>query len=94
MTEAAIQTKIMKFLKSIGAICNKTIGMSKAGWPDIICCFKGRFFGVEVKQPGMKATPLQEFKMQEIAAAGGLVVVATSVEDVQAYLNSEELLLS
>ncbi len=86
MKESAIQSKIMKYLSSIGAKCNKTIGMSKAGWPDIICCFKGRFIGVEVKRKGMKPTPLQEFKLEELESAGGLVGVATCVEDVQVLL--------
>jgi len=85
-TEQKIQTKIMAWLKSIHAVCNKTVGMSKAGWPDIICCFKGRFIGIEVKRPGMKPTPLQDFKMAEIELAGGIVGVATSVDDAKYLL--------
>ena len=81
MKESAIQSKILKWLESIGAVCNKTIGMSKAGWPDIICCFKGRFIGVEVKRPGLKPTPLQEYKINELNEAGGIAGAATSVEE-------------
>lgn len=83
MKESAIQTKIMTYLKSVGAICNKTIGMSKAGWPDIICCYKSRFLGIEVKRPGGKPTKLQEFKLNELKSAGAYVGVATSVSEAQ-----------
>ena len=30
-----------------------------SGIPDIICCYKGRFLGLEVKLPGGKLTALQ-----------------------------------
>ena len=83
MTEQKIQEKIMKWLKTKGAICNKTIGMSKAGWPDLLCCFKGRFIGLEVKKPGQRATKLQEFKLAELKAAGAYVGVVTSVSETE-----------
>ena len=78
----------MSWLKAKGAICNKTIGMSKAGWPDLICCFKGRFVGLEVKKPGQKATKLQEFKLAELKTAGAYVGAATSVDEARALLDS------
>lgn len=87
MKESAIQTKIIKYLESQGAVVNKTIGMSKAGWPDIVGVYKGRFIGVEVKRPGKKPTPLQEFKLEELAKAGALVGVATSVDDAQKLMS-------
>ena len=84
--EAAIQTKIMKYLAGKGAVCNKTIGMGKAGWPDIIGVYKGRFIGIEVKQPGKKATKLQEFKLAELKTAGAYVCVGVSVHEAQTLL--------
>ena len=30
-----------------------------SGVPDIICCYKGRFLGLEAKLPGGRLTPLQ-----------------------------------
>jgi len=90
-TEQQIQSKIMKYLLLKGAVVNKTIGMSKAGWPDIIGAYKGRFIGVEVKRPGLKATKLQEFKLNELRQAGAFVCVATSVVEVELLLDSVDV---
>lgn len=59
-----------------------------AGLPDLICCYKGRFFGIEVKQPGQRPTPRQVFVHSLIKRAGGEVVVATCVEDVMHLVNA------
>ena len=91
-SEQAIQNKIIKYLLLLGAVVNKTIGMSKAGWPDIIGVYKGRFIGLEVKRPGQKATKLQEFKLAELKAAGAYVCVATSVSDAQTLLEKIDAL--
>lgn len=94
MKESAIQNKIMKALLLKGAVVNKTIGMSKAGWPDIIGVYKGYFIGVEVKRPGQKATMLQEFKLNELQSAGAYVCVATSVNEALALLDAVDIQLS
>ena len=94
MLESGIQNKIIKHLRSRGAIVNKTISMSKSGWPDIVGCYKGRFIGIEVKRPGKKPTPLQEFKLAELAAAGAYVGAATSVAEARALLDSLDKALS
>ena len=84
----------MKFLQSKGAVVNKTIGMSKAGWPDIIGVYRGYFIGIEVKRPGQVATPLQEFKIDELKKAGAYVCVATSVNEPRSLLESIDIQLS
>lgn len=53
-----------------------------AGLPDLIGCFDGKFVGIEVKQPGQKPSARQLYVHRLIEKAGGLVVVATCVEDV------------
>jgi len=85
--EAVIQTKIMKYLESKGAIVYKTIALSKAGLPDIMGVYKGQHIHFEVKQPGKKATKLQEFKLSQLRAAGSSGGVAVCVEDAQACLD-------
>lgn len=47
-------------------------GMGKNGVPDIVGCYKGRFFSIEVKREGGKPTAIQSRRMQEIVDAGGL----------------------
>ena len=88
MKEAKIQSDILKFLISRGAIVNKTIGMSKAGWPDIIGVYKGKFIGIEVKRPGKKPTKLQEYKLHQLTRAGAETCVAVSLSDAVHFLSS------
>lgn len=54
-----------------------------SGVPDIICCYRGRFLGLEVKRPGGRLTPLQERTLARINAAGGIARRVESVEDVK-----------
>lgn len=49
---------------------------SKRGVPDIICCIKGRFVGIEVKAERGKPTPIQVKNVREINESGGYAVIA------------------
>lgn len=59
--ETSIQQKIQDYLKNIGGYCFKVHGeiFMRAGIPDIICCFKGKFIGIEVKDYGNFPSELQ-----------------------------------
>ena len=57
-----------------------------SGIPDIICCYRGRFLGLEAKQPGGRLTRLQERALERINAAGGIGRRVESVEEVQAII--------
>jgi len=81
MLEKDIQKKIIKALEKRGCWVVKTISSNKNGTPDIIACCDGRFYAVEVKQPGKKATKIQDFQLKKIQEAGGIAFVASSVED-------------
>lgn len=61
-------------------------GMGVVGIPDIVGCYKGRFFAIEVKAPGKKSnvSKNQVLRIQEIHEAQGLVFVADGVDDVRA----------
>ena len=50
--------------------------------PDIICCYKGRFLGLECKLPGGRLTELQKRDIEKINRAGGVACRVESVEDV------------
>jgi hypothetical protein len=47
----------------------------RAGIPDAIVCYKGKFLGVEFKAGYNKPTALQEREMMEIQKAGGSAMV-------------------
>ena len=57
-----------------------------SGIPDIICCYKGRFLGLEAKLPSGKLTALQRRALDRINAAGGIGRRVESVDDVKAVI--------
>lgn len=60
-------------------------GFGKGGIPDIIGCYKGRFFSIEVKREDRIPTKLQNQRMWEIAQAGGKVFWGTSVKVIKEF---------
>ena len=62
-----------------------------AGIPDIICCYKGRFIGLECKLPGGRLTELQKRVIEKINSAGGVVCRVESVEDAKRVIERVDL---
>ena len=62
-----------------------------AGIPDIICCYKGRFIGLECKMPGDRLTELQKRAIEKINRAGGIACRVESVEDVKCVIERVDL---
>lgn len=85
MKESQIQAKIMKWLPLIHAYPIKIVAATRAGNPDIICCWRGLFIAIEVKQPGLNATILQKAKLQAIRESEGIAIVATSLDEVKQF---------
>lgn len=92
--EKKVKQKVVKVLKDMGAyyFYPFTGGYGRSGVPDIIVCYNGRFFGIECKAGGNKATALQEREMKLINDAGGVawVVDESNIESVRKVLNKEE----
>ena len=102
LLEQQIQRTILDYLRWRGIPCYKhqNAGIRKPdgsyipthtrGVSDIIGCLPktGRFLAIEVKRPGVKATPEQLNFLETIKQAGGLAFVAHSVEDVEAMVGS------
>lgn len=88
MKEQNIQAKIKKYLESKGAYVVKVVQANKAGVPDLLACYKGKFVGLEVKTPKTlnNVSPLQAFNLSKISEAGGISYVVTSIEDVEKIL--------
>ena len=88
-SEQAIQSDILKYLKSVGAYTIKVSAATKAGIPDIICCYKGRFIAIEVKRPETKnnVSPLQVANITMIINAQGEVLVAWDKDMVIEFIN-------
>jgi len=89
LTEKSIENKIKRLLASRGAYFFKHFGcnFSTAGVPDLICCVNGRFIAIEVKAPNGRLSEIQKIHIQRIIEAGGIAIVAQSVEEVEHCLN-------
>lgn len=87
MLERDVVEAIKKYLASLGSdvFFWKEHGgpYGTSGVPDIICCYRGRFLGLEVKLPTGKLTALQMRAIEKINHAGGIARRVESVEDVQ-----------
>ena len=89
-SEQAIQSDILKYLKSVGAYTIKVSAATKSGIPDIICCYKGRFIAIEVKRPETKTnvSPLQVANITMIINAQGEAIVAWDKEMVKTFIDN------
>ena len=90
MLERDVVAEIKKYLSSLGddVFFWKEHGgpYGTSGVPDIICCYRGRFLGLEVKLPSGKLTELQKRAIEKINRAGGIACRVESVEDVRAII--------
>jgi hypothetical protein len=65
-----------------------SFGMGKAGIPDFLCLFRGRFFAIETKAGNNLPTRLQEKVIAELRRHGASVLVVNeeNTGDVDALL--------
>ena len=90
MLERDIVNAIRKYLHSL----NEDVFFWKehggpygtSGVPDIICCYKGRFIGMECKLPGRKLTELQKRAITRINRAGGIARRVECVADAMSII--------
>ena len=71
---------IEKYLKSIGAWFFRPYmaGYGKSGVPDFVFCYRGRFCAIEVKREDKVPTVIQDRRIKEIQATGGVAVWGTA----------------
>ena len=92
--ENKVKKAVQEYLDSLEAYHFKVHGSiyMRAGIPDIICCYKGKFIGIETKDGNNKASELQLAHIRQIRKAGGIGFVAYSVENVKEQLKKEGLI--
>lgn len=92
--ERAITDKILRWLrKQERCWCFKVLGggAQTRGVPDIVGCWQGRFFALEVKRPKLgRVSPLQAHVIGQMRAAGAIVGVVYGLDDVQRLLGGVE----
>lgn len=84
--EGKLVASARKYLRLRGARAFKIQGggdsFQEIGIPDILCCYRGVFVGLEAKMPGNTPSAKQIAVLNEIAEAGGYAAVFTTVEEV------------
>lgn len=95
MNEAKLTKQSVEALRKRGAFAVKIHGgiSQAAGLPDIVGCYRGQFFGIEMKMPGREntLTARQKKKLKDIASAEGWSAVCCSVDHCLDLLRSIEV---
>lgn len=84
--------RIFHYRNNSGAMVSEYQGKKRfmrfglVGSPDIVCISGGRYIGIEVKGTGGKQNDNQLIFQQEMMRAGGLYILAYSLEDVSQWL--------
>lgn len=88
--EAAVKAAVKKILTEMGIyhFMPASNGMGRAGIPDIICCYDGRFLAIECKAGSGKTTALQDRELAAIRDARGMayVVNETNIQELKEKL--------
>ena len=93
--EGRVKRKAIAELQKLGMYIffPATGGFGRSGVPDIVCCYKGKFIGIECKAHGNKPTALQQSNLEEIVNNGGIAIVVddTSVFNLKQIIEETNL---
>ena len=83
----SLQTDILKYLESLDHCwVVKVISSNKRGCPDILCCYRGMFLAIEVKETG-RVSAIQIAQLDLIVdmtrGAQGVGLVARKLDEVK-----------
>ena len=85
--EGKVKALIKDYLNTLGVwhFSPPANGFGRSGIPDLVCCFQGRFIGIEVKAPGKRTntTTMQDREIASINAAGGTALVVDDVAQIK-----------
>lgn len=91
--EGKVKKKVAELLKKYDAyyFFPAMGAFGRAGIPDIVGCYRGRFFAVECKAGKGKTTAIQEAEIEKIRKAGGkaFVINETNIDLLEAYLKEQ-----
>ena len=93
--EKSVENEIKQYIKEHGGLCYKIHGgdlYQETGIPDLLVCWGGLFFGIEVKDPQGKPSAIQLAQGARIKKAGGHFIIAKSLQDVIDYVKNKEVI--
>lgn len=96
MLERDLQRRVNKILRQIPGLWfyhPKEGKRGTKGIPDIIGCFKGKFFAIELKSPRLREpakglAPEQQEVLEEIKQAGGKIAIINNIDDLIYFLEN------
>lgn len=95
MKEAQLQKVVNRILKQIPGLWFYHPRETKRGTdgiPDVIGCYQGIFFAIELKSPGgdprRKLRPEQRRVLEGIERAGGKIAVINNIDDLLNFIQS------
>jgi Holliday junction resolvase len=90
--EKKVKDAVTKILKEVNAyyFYPATGGFGRSGVPDIVCCYRGNFIGIECKAGKNTTTALQDRELSKIEEAGGraMVINEDNIEVVRRTLDA------
>ena len=88
MRESQIERKLIQAVRASGGLALKLVSPGLAGVPDRLLLFMGgRMAFCEVKAPGEKTRPLQEYRMEQLRKLGFRVYVVDGAEKIEEMLD-------
>jgi Holliday junction resolvase len=88
--EGKVKAEVRRLLTEFGIyyFMPAANGFGRAGIPDIICCFGGRFIAIECKAGKGVTTALQDRELAAIRTAGGMTMVVneTNIQELREKL--------
>ncbi len=85
--ETALTRKILTYLNSLPQVVawkvNQGTYSGMVGFPDVLCCYKGLFLAIEVKDGDNHTTAIQDYQIRKIKDALGVAFVVWSLDEVK-----------
>lgn len=81
--ESSVQRSIVTLLKSAGWVVDKPVSRSHNGFPDIAAYKDGKTIFIEVKRPGGKTTPIQDYWISKLKNMGFEAYVIESPKEIK-----------
>ena len=87
MEESRIEKRLKNEIEKIGGKALKFVSPGMSGVPDrIVLLPQGRIVFVELKAPGKKLRPIQEYRAKELKSLGFRVECIDSIEKVMKFV--------
>lgn len=94
--EGSLQERIQRFIEKQGGYCFKNHGdmTTEPGRPDIVCCYKGLFVGIEVKVDDNEPSRQQGIHCRNIWKSKGIAFITWDLNTVEGVFQAIDIAYS